>query len=112
MVIEVPARRNTNPNGFGIADALNSSDPGGAFLACYNISGATPVWTVDVVSKDTRKHVATFASLNYFNALRIKNWWTDNGVPQTASAVPEAIEVVLDRWPPIPTDLDLAKAVD
>ena len=75
-------------------------------------AGAHPVWAVDVWMKDTRKHVATFASLNYFNALRIKNWWTDNGVPQTASAVPEAIEVVLDRWPPIPTDLDLAKAVD
>ena len=67
--------------------------------------GATPMWVVDVVTKDKGRLLATFRSLNYFNALRMKNWWTDNGVPQTASAVPEAIEVVLDRWPPIPTDL-------
>ena len=67
--------------------------------------GATPLWTVDVVRTDTRQLVATFCSLNFFNALAMKNWWVDNGVPCHALGGPEGIEVLLDRWPPIPTDL-------
>ena len=68
-------------------------------------AGATPLWTVDVVRKDTRQLVATFSSLNYLNALHMKNWWADNGVPGVALGVPEGIEVLLGRWPPIPIDL-------
>ena len=64
------------------------------------------MWVVDVVTKDKRRLLATFRSLNYFNALRQKNWWTDNGVPENALGGPEAIEVLFDRMPPIPTDLE------
>ena len=67
--------------------------------------GASPLWTVHVVRKDTRKLVATFRSLNFFNALHMKEWWVDNGVPCTDLGDHDGIEVLLDRWPPIPTDL-------
>ena len=66
--------------------------------------GASPLWYVTVRREDTL--VATYRSLNFFNALAMKNWWVDNGVPAHALGAPEGIEVLLDRWPPIPTDLE------
>ena len=41
-----------------------------------------------------------------FKALHMKNWFIDNGVPGHPLGRPGAIEVLLDRLPPIPTDLE------
>ena len=66
----------------------------------------SPLWCVEVVAKDTRRHVANYSSPNFFKALHMKNWFIDNGVPGHPLGRPGAIEVLLDRLPPIPTDLE------